>query len=294
MQEVFAMPATDFSSFTLSDSTLQKINKFPPLMAPYANYSVTVPNGVLLKQRIGAVPTSYPLLMFGDDAGRRSGIMMGEGLWRWQLSEYQTYANHHALEELFSQSVQYLTANTDKQRFRAYPSKNIFDEGDNVLLNAELYDDALQLTNTPDVKIAIKSVDGKNYNFLFTRMGQTYQLDAGNLPIGEYSYSATAVLGNRAFNATGQFTVKPLNLEIRQSVANRQMLNSISAQSGGKMLFPKQMEELAELIKKNENIKTLVFEDKHYSDMIDVKWIFALIFVLLSAEWFLRKREGEV
>jgi hypothetical protein len=232
--------------------------------------------------------------MFGDDAGRRSGIMMGEGLWRWQLSEYQTYANHHALEELFSQSVQYLTANTDKQRFRAYPSKNIFDEGDNVLLNAELYDDALQLTNTPDVKIAIKSVDGKNYNFLFTRMGQTYQLDAGNLPIGEYSYSATAVLGNRAFNATGQFTVKPLNLEIRQSVANRQMLNSISTQSGGKMLFPKQMEELAELIKKNENIKTLVFEDKHYSDMIDVKWIFLLIFVLLSAEWFLRKREGEV
>jgi len=294
MQEAFALPATDFSSFTLTDSTLQKINKFPPLMAPYANYSVTVPNGVLLKQRIGTVPTSYPLLMFGDDAGRRSGVFVGEGLWRWQLAEYQTYGNHHAVEELFSQSVQYLTANTDKQRFRAYPSKNIFDEGDNVLLNAELYDDALQLTNTPDVKMAIKSVDGKAYNFLFTRIGQTYQLDAGNLPVGEYTYSATALLGNRPFNATGQFTVKPLNLEIRQSVANRQLLNSISTQSGGKMLFPQQIEQLAELIKKNENIKTLVFEDKHYSDMIDVKWIFALIFLLLSAEWFLRKREGEV
>ncbi|MFD0749837.1 hypothetical protein ACFQZS_06765 [Mucilaginibacter calamicampi] len=294
MQEVFAITATDFSSFTLSDSTLQKINKFPPLMAPYANYSVTVPNGVLLKQRIGNVPTSYPLLMFGDDAGRRSGVFMGEGLWRWQLSEYQSYANHHALEELFSQSVQYLTANTDKQRFRAYPSKNIFDEGDNVLLNAELYDDALQLTNTPDVKMAIKSADGKNYNFLFTRMGQTYQLDAGNLPVGEYTYSATTIFGKQAFNGTGQFTVKPLNLEIRQSVANRQLLNSMSAQSGGKMLFPKQLDELAELIKKNENIKTLVFEDKHYSDMIDVKWIFAFIFLLLSVEWFLRKREGEV
>lgn len=294
MQEVFALPVNEFASFTLSDSTIQKINKFPPLMAPYANYSVTIPNGVLLRQRIGAVPTTYPLLMFGDDGGRRTGVFMGEGIWRWNLSEFQTYGNHHAVEELFSQAVQYLTANTDRQRFRAYPSKNIFDEGDNVLLNAELYNDALELTNTPDVKIAIKSADGKNYNFLFTRIGQTYRLDAGTLPVGEYTYSAAVVLGNKSFSANGQFTVKPLNLEIRQSVANRQLLNSISTQSGGKMLYPQQIDQLAELIKNNENIKTIEFEDKHYSDIIDVKWIFALILVLLSAEWFLRKREGEV
>lgn len=294
MQEVFALPVKDFSSFALSDSTVQKINKFPPLMAPYGNYGLTVPNGVLFRQRIGAVTTSYPLLVFGDDQGRRTGIFAGEGLWRWQLAEYQTFANHHAVEELFSQSVQYLTANTDKQRFRAYPSKNVFDEGENVLLNAELYDDALQLTNTPDVKVDLKSVDGKNYSFLFTRNGQSYQLDAGALPIGEYTYSATTRLGSKPFNANGRLTVKPLNLEIRQSVANRQLLNTIAEQSGGKMLQPGEIDKLVELIKTNPNIKTLVFEDKHYSDMIDVKWIFALIVLLLSAEWFLRKREGEV
>jgi len=52
--------------------------------------------------------------------------------------------------------------------------------------------------------------------------------------------------------------------------------------------------QLADLIRKNENIKTVVYEDKHYSDIIDVKWVFILILALLSAEWFLRKREGEV
>jgi hypothetical protein len=294
MQEVFAQPVTDFSSFTLTDSTLQKIGKLPPLMAPFGNYGVTVANGVLFRQRIGAVPTTYPLLVFGDDNGRRTGIFTGEGLWRWQLSEFQTYGNHHALEELFSQSVQYLTANADRQRFRAYPSKNIFDEGENVLLNAELYNDALDLINTPDVKIDLKSTDGKNYSFLFTRNGQSYQLDAGALPVGEYTYSATTKLGSRPFNANGQLTVKPLNLEIRQSAANHQLLNNIAKQSGAEMLQTSQISRLAELIRKNENVKTLVYEDKHYSDMIDVKWIFILILLLLSAEWFVRKREGEV
>jgi len=294
MQEVFAQPVPEFTSFVLSDSTLQKFAKMPPLKAPFGTYTSSNATGVLFKQRIGAVSTSYPLLMFGDQGGRRIGILTAEGLWRWQLTEYQQYGNHHALEELFSQSVQYLTANANRQRFRTYPSKNIFDEGENVLFNAELYNDALELVNTPDVKIELKNTAGKNYSFLATRTGQSYQLDAGILPVGEYTYTASTKLGDHLFNAAGQLTVKPLNLEIRQSAANHQLLRNIAWQSGGKMLQPSQLSQLVDLIRKNENIKTLVYEDRHYSDMIDVKWIFVLILALLSVEWFLRKREGEI
>jgi hypothetical protein len=60
------------------------------------------------------------------------------------------------------------------------------------------------------------------------------------------------------------------------------------------MLYPAQISQLADMIRKNDNIKTVVYEDKHYSDIIDVKWLFVLILLLLSGEWFLRKREGEV
>jgi hypothetical protein len=294
MQEVFAQPVPDFASFTLTDSTLQKLAKMPPLSAPFASYTTNVTNGTLLKQRIGAVATSYPVLLFGDDNGRRTGVLTSEGLWRWQLAEFEQYGNHHAMEEVFSQGVQYLTANANRQRFRAYTTKIIFDEGENVLLNAELYNDALELVNTPDVKIEFKNTEGKNYSFLATRNGQSYRLDAGTLPVGEYIYAASTKLGTRAFNANGQLTVKPLNLEIRQSAANHQLLRNIAQESGGQSLKPSQINQLADLIKKNENIKTLVYEDKHYSDMIDVKWIFAIILILLSLEWFLRKREGEV
>ncbi|GAA4091658.1 hypothetical protein GCM10022392_11960 [Mucilaginibacter panaciglaebae] len=294
MQEVFAQPVPEFTSFVLSDSTMQKLAKMPPLLAPFGTYTLPATTGVLFKQRIGTVATNYPLLLFGDEGGRRIGVLTGEGLWRWQLAEYAQYGSHHAMEELFSQSVQYLTANANRQRFRVYPSKNVFDEGENVLFNTELYNDALELVNTPDVKIELKNTAGKNYSFLATRTGQSYQLDAGILPVGEYTYTASTTLGNRLFNAAGQLTVKPLNLEISQSAANHQLLRNIAVQSGGKMLPPSQMNQLADLIRKNENIKTLVYEDRHYNDMIDVKWIFGLIVVLLGLEWFLRKREGEV
>lgn len=292
MQEVFAQPTPDFSAFILSDSTRQRISGFPPLLAPYGSYGSAPQSQILLKQKIGNVATSYPLLSFSDEGGRRIGILTGEGIWKWALAEYKANGNHHAIEELLSQSVQYLTANANKQQFRAYPAKNVFDEGENVIMNAELYNDALELTNTPDVKIELKGQAGKSYSFLFSRNGQSYQLGAGTLPVDEYTFNATAKLGNRQYTASGQFTIKALNLETRQSAANHKLLNAIAKQSGGIMLMPSRISQLPDLIKRNDNIKTVVYEDKHYSDMIGVKWVFGLILLLLSVEWFLRKREG--
>lgn len=294
MQEVFPLPATDFSLFSLSDSTRNKLSKLPPLIAPFGNYRTAGNDQLLLKQRIGEVPTPYPLLLFSDDNGRRIGVLTGEGIWRWSLAEYQSYGNHHATEELLGQCVQYLTANSNRQRFRVYPAKNVFDEGENIILNAELYNEALQLVNTPDVKINLKSDSGKNYSFLFTRNGQSYQLDAGTLPTGDYTYAASAKLGDQSLTANGRLTIKPLNLETRQTAADHKLLAALAKQSGGQMLHPSQVGQLADLIQKNENIKTVVYEDKHYSDLVGVKWIFVFIVALLSAEWFLRKREGEV
>ncbi|WCT13089.1 hypothetical protein [Mucilaginibacter jinjuensis] len=294
LQEAFALPQTDFSSFTLSDSVLNKLKQFPPLLAPFGSYNAGSTAAVLFKQKIGNIVTQYPLWAFEDDRGRRTAVLTGEGLWRWQLAEYQLYGNHNALDELLSQSIQYLTANANRQRFRVYTAKNVFDESEHVLINAELYNEALALVNTPDVKLDLKDQKGKNYSYQFSRAGQSYQLDAGILVPGEYTYTATTQIGKQKLSASGQFSVKSIDLEARQSTANHQLLRNLSKQSGGQMLRPTEIGKLTQLIRQNENIKTLVNEDKRYNDLIDIKWVFVLILALLSAEWFLRKREGEI
>jgi len=293
VQESFANVAADFSLFTLSDSTKRELALLPPLSAPFGTYSATTPQSVLLKQKIGNIETAYPLLAFGEEDGRREAIFTGEGLWKWRLAEFQSRGNYHAFDELLAQSVQYLTAKNNKTRFRVYPAKNVFDDGEDVLFNAELYNDALELVNTPDVKIDLKGKAGKTYSFAFSRNGQSYTLNARTLPTDEYTYLATTKLGDKNFTITGQFIIKPLNAETRQSAADHHLLYTLARQNGGEMLMPSQLGKLADLIRKNENIKTLVYDDKTYKDLIDEKWLFALVLALLSAEWFLRKREGE-
>ncbi|NCD70695.1 vWA domain-containing protein [Mucilaginibacter agri] len=294
VQEAFAQPQADFNSFTLSDSTLTKLQQLPPLLAPYGSYTAGSTVNILFKQKIGSIATQYPLWAFEDDHSRRTAVLAGEGLWRWQLAEYQTYGTHSALDELISQSIQYLTANANRQRFRVYTAKNVFDESEHVIINAELYNEALALTNTPDVKLDLKDAKGKSYSYQFSRAGQSYQLDAGILAPGEYTYIAGTQIGKQKLSANGQLNVKSIDLEARQSTANHQLLRNISKQSGGQIVLPAEINKLAAMIRQNDNIKTLVNEDKRYNELIDIKWVFVLILALLSTEWFLRKREGDI
>ncbi len=294
MQEVFAAPDASFTSFILSDSARTKISSFPPLLAPFGNYSFGATTSVLLKQKIGTVSTSYPLLAFAEENGRRTAILTGEGLWRWRLNEFQQFGNHYALDELLSQAVQYLSVKNNQKRFSVASTKTVFDEDENIILQAELYNKAFELVNQPDVPITIKNKSGKTYSFQFSRNNQSYQLNAGSLPAGEYTFEAQTKLGNENFKASGNFSIKALVAEAAQSAADHQLLFALAKQNGGKMLFPNQLNQLPALIRKNENIKTIVYQDNNYREVIDEKWIFGLILLLLSLEWFLRRRNGEI
>ena len=233
-------------------------------------------------------------MVFGDDNQRRIGVLAAEGIWKWRLEDFQENANHDATNELIQKTIQYLSTKEDKRKFRVYSSKNTFDENEQVVLNAELYNDTYQLLNIPDVNIALKSKLGKGYSFLFSRTSNSYLLNAGILPAGEYSYSAKTTLGKVSYQPDGQFVVTEQQTEFKQSLANHQLLFAMAEQNGGKMLFLGQLNSLPEMIRKNETVKTISYEDRKYEELINLNFLFFLIVALLSIEWFSRKRNGEV
>jgi hypothetical protein len=293
-QEVLPALQTDFYGFTLSDLTRTKLMGFAPLLAPLGNYTQKGPASVAVVQQIGKVVTTMPLLIFGGDPQRKVGVLAGEGIWRWRLEEFQESNSHEAVNELVSKTVQYLSTRDDKRKFRVYPAKNAFDENENVLLNAELYNDAYELVNTPDVSISLRNTDGKNYSFLFSRSGNAYSLDADILPPGEYSFDAKTRLGSKEHKTAGQFVIRQQQAELQQTTANHQLLFALADQNGGEMIYPSQLSRLPEMIRANENVKTVVYEDRKYEDPVNYQTIFFLILALLSVEWFSRKRNGEV
>lgn len=293
-QEALAVVKNDFYGFTLTDNTKNRLQGFAPLTTMFGNYAPKGPASVLLSQKIGRVETDKPLLLFADEPDRKIGVLAGEGIWKWRLEDFLENENHEAVDELLVKTVQYLSSRNDKRKFRVYPARSTFDENEHVILNAELYNDSYELVNTPDVQVVLKGSNQKNYTFQFSRTNSAYTLDAGLLPSGEYSFTATTQLGKDKPTATGQFVINQQQAELQQTTANHQLLYSMSKQNGGKLVYPDELSSLADLIHANETIKTVSYEERRYEDMINIKLIFFILLGLISVEWFTRKRTGEV
>ena len=121
-----------------------------------------------------------------------------------------------------------------------------------------------------------------------------YSLAAGQFPAGEYSYEAKVKFGDKLYTKSGIVIIKEVISEKINTVANHQLLFQLSKNSGGKLVYPNQLQQLQEAILKNDSIKSITYSHKQLTDLVNLKWIFFIILVLLSIEWFLRKHNGKV
>jgi hypothetical protein len=294
LQEVFPYPAPNFTTFNLDEAALKQLNDYDPLLMPFANLVIKGSYTAVFNQRIGKVNTQNPMLLLMEDNGTKVSFLVGEGLWKWKLEEAKNEQSFPLVDEVISKTVQYLAVKDDKRKFKVYNSKNTYEENENIVLNATLYNDAYEPTNTPDVNVQIKNSEGKVFNYAFSKFGAAYRLDVGALPQGNYSYLASTSLGNKNYTAAGAFYVNALIAEYQQTTANHQLLFTIAQQSNGKLFTPSNLLRIEKEIERNGAIKTISYEDRKYEQLIELKWIFALIVMLLTTEWFLRKRNGEV
>lgn len=292
VQEIYPILVKDFTSFNLSEADRRIFAAFDPLLSPFGRLTVNANVASVFNQRIGQISTQQPLWFFTNDNGLKAGYLMGEGLWRWKLSEAKNEVNTSGLSDLISKTIQYLSVKDDKRRFKVFTSKSAYDENETIQFNATLYNDSYQAVNEPEVTLQVKNEAGKIFNYTFSKTENAYQLDAGTMPAGNYSYLSSTSMGGKRFVASGNFYINAVIAEYQQTTANHQLLSTISKQSNGKLFMPADLLKIADEILKNENIKTVSYEDRKYDELINMKWLFALILVMLSMEWFLRKRNG--
>jgi hypothetical protein len=294
MQEVFPLDNPSFTLFTLDENAISQLKDYAPLQIPFGNLTINGGHAAILNQKIGKINTQSPLWFFMTDNQRKIGFLLGEGIWKWKLEEAKKEHGLSLVNELASKSLQYLSVKDDKRKFKVYTSKATFDENEHVILNATLYNDAYEPINSADVAIQIKAENGKIFNYNFSKFGASYRLDAGSFEEGNYTFTATTSVGDQKYSAAGSFYVNALITEFQQTTANHQLLYTMAQENNGKMIMPNKVLSIFDEIVKNDQIKTISYEDRRYEELINFKWLFAFILILLSFEWFLRKRNGEV
>lgn len=280
---------TSSNLFNYDAERQKQIESYPPVSAPFGRINIKSSFTSLLNQKIGSVKTERPLLVSGEVDEQKVAILLGEGLWQWRLDEYNETENTQSFDELTLKLVQYLSTKDDKRRFRIYPIRQEFMFNEAVTFETEVYNQLYEKVYGQNIKLSIKSESGlaENYSFVNSAGESKYKL--GSLKEGIYQYTASTLLDGKEETVKGEFNVNSSDLESTRLTADHILLKKISKQTGGQFFL--QLDSLSNYLA-SQTAQSIIHSQEELLPLINLKWIFFLVLLLISAEWFLRKYSG--
>ena len=289
--EAQAILNEDFNLFLIDEFRDKLIENFPPLIVPFGEYNVSPDARVLLYQKIRNIKTRYPLFLLSSNSKLKTGIIAGTNLYKWRLYNYYQNNNSNIVNSLLSQIVQYLTVKKDKSQWQVKVSKNIYDESEPVIFNATLYNENYEAINSPEAYLKIIDKNNKEFDFVFSRQDNHYEINGEKFPAGNYRYIATVKYNGKNLVKKGKFKIIQKELEKYDLVAKYDVLHKLSMETGGKTYGYDNIDDLVDNIN-NSEAKPIIYFSQKTDKLLNFKWIFGLILLLLSLEWFIRRYNG--
>ncbi|MFT5723139.1 MAG: hypothetical protein ACI9JN_000248 [Bacteroidia bacterium] len=283
---------SSFALFEPKQALVEFINSAPPLITPFGEYAASPSLNTLAFQKIGSVITTLPMWSFMNNSGYRSGVCSGEGIWRWRFYDYERNDNSENVDGLIRKTIQYLALKDDKRKFKVYTSSRNFFENERISFIGEVYNDSYEFTADANVELKLNHSDGTQFSYTLVPQNGSYRYGVGALPAGAYSFSATAQYNGAKFTESGSFVVKVLQLESQNLTANFGIMRQLAAESGGQSFDKNSWDQLTESIMSLPNTASVVKESSRFKDLISQKWLFFLLFGLLTMEWFARRWLG--
>jgi len=280
---------TDFSKFSLNEG-IDRLMECPPLTVPFGNYQLTGPFEVLFYQKVGSVATSKPLLAVFDDGQEKMAVLMGTGIWKWQLQEAAQFGDQRLFDEWVSKLVQYLAVDQDKKQFRVDPVHEVFAEGEEISFDVEIYNEIYEFATGIPYNISIEGGEKEEkFEFVFSPENRTAKIPA--LSPADYTFTATTQVGGKQLVDQGKLVVAASELEMRSLQADHELLRQLSAETGGRYFHFNQMDNLENYLIEADYSGTIRSQTSR-TPMINIWWVLGLVALLLITEWTLRKYWG--
>jgi hypothetical protein len=283
----------NFNSFNIDNTWKEIINEYPPLNIPFSsNYKAIGQSKIFLYQFFNGIKVDYPLVYFTQKQEYKFGVFLGEGIWRWKMSEFNKYGKANVFKNIFQKIAQLLKVIDSKERLKISFPKPI-QENTNFSVYGEFYNSNLELNNSENLALEIISEKGDVFQKIMKPIDQHYELSLNSLDKGSYSYSGSVKIDGEIFENKGFFKVDKSQNEQLTRQANHDLLKVLSKNSKGVFIYSNQFHILKNQLLNVIQREPLYHDESTLRDLIHWKWLVIILF-LPFVEWLIRKRYGMI
>ena len=266
-------------------------SELPPISVSQVLSNIKPGATVLLEARRveGSGAQTAPLLVQQRYGRGQTLALTASDTWRWRM-RMDSKNNSH--ETFWRQMFRYLVSATPQQ-VEISTEREVYALDDVVNIVADVRDRRFNAIGDANATARVTKPSGAvvDVPLKFTTLNSvnTYAGEFKADELGQHRVElagTSATLG--ALSAKSNMLVGDLNREYYSAAQNSDLLQRIAAETGGKYYTPAQAQAL---------LDDLIYRQTPYServtkDLWDMPVNFMLLIGLLSAEWFLRKREG--
>jgi uncharacterized membrane protein len=233
----------------------------------------------------GGVPRALVAVQrYGDG---RSMAFTGEGVWRWRM---MLPASDQSYDRFWRQAARWLGQRTRDAVALTLPPAPA--AGDLMTIVVDARDEAFIPQRDAQVDVRVTAPDGHVDAVAAQPVaGQPgrFQAASRTSSAGVYRVSADArVKGSPLGSASGAVLVGSFDPEMTDPRVNEDVLQRIARASGGRFLAASDIGSLADRLR--AGAPAALFTSRR--DLWHTGWSFALVIVLLSAEWLVRRTWG--
>lgn len=270
------------------EANVERWKKLPYLM-DFQEAGQPKPGALVLAEMIASNHT-LPLLITQKYGRGRTAVFATGGDWRWQMLQPVQDMSH---EIFWRQLMRWLVADTPTRVVTSVTRPVIYDDG-HVHFRAEVRDTTYLPTSDAQIQARIVGPDGG---------AQTIDLHPDSLEQGVYSADwdaakpgsyVTEVTATRGQQELGRDVVTfrredgvAENFHLEQ---NRDLLQKLSSQTGGRYYRPNEVSRLGEDISYSDAGITI----RETRDLWDMPIVFFVVLLLCCTEWVLRRKWGVV
>jgi hypothetical protein len=230
-----------------------------------------------------------PLLIVQNTGGRKSAAILGRGIFRWQLMLSGRDKSADVFKTWMGNAVRWLGAREGARTVRLHAARTIVRAGEENVLSVQVYNESLEPVEGAEVKVRFLEPEGENEQRLAEEGNGVYGAVFRPLQSGRYRAEAQAVWKGRLLGKdTTEFAVSPFQPEFLDTRARPDALAVLADETGGRSGPPDSLEAVLNSIRFPEKTVTL----KREWNFAFRPFMLAAILILLSAEWFIRRRKG--